>query len=251
MTVALRTILGCVTALLALSAASALGGGDGRIPSRQSPYIPPALPSADCTRCHPMDALFSHPVDIRPGRALPAEFPLSNGLLACATCHDVDPQHTTRAPRGSSMLRAGSDGVGFCMTCHSEGQFGPKMHRGTVGRAHLRFPDRSTSSQSLNGGLDAETRNCLSCHDGSIAPDASPQSDNPVNAQGHPVGVVYRSSGFGSHASLRPAGSVDSRVRLFDNTVGCGSCHSPYSNRPKFLVMENTGDRLCNSCHQM
>ena len=66
----------------------------------------------------------------------------------------------------------------------------------------------------------------------------------------HPVGVRYRrDAGRRSGSPLVPLDAVDPRIRLFDDRVGCGSCHSPYSTRDDQLVMSNERSRLCLSCH--
>ncbi|MCC6676430.1 MAG: hypothetical protein IT436_04740 [Phycisphaerales bacterium] len=46
-----------------------------------------------------------------------------------------------------------------------------------------------------------------------------------------------------------PAAALDRRIRLFDRTVGCGSCHNVYSQQSKLLVMSNQGSQLCLKCH--
>ena len=48
---------------------------------------------------------------------------------------------------------------------------------------------------------------------------------------------------------LVDAARLDGRIRLFDQAVGCGSCHSVYSMQPKLLVTSNLRSRLCLSCH--
>ncbi|MHC4317018.1 MAG: cytochrome c3 family protein [Planctomycetota bacterium] len=51
--------------------------------------------------------------------------------------------------------------------------------------------------------------------------------------------------------ALKPAASLDRRIRLFDNRVGCGSCHSPFADDEALLVMSNLRSRLCLSCHEL
>lgn len=94
----------------------------------------------------------------------------------------------------------------------------------------------------------------MGCHDGATAGDAgvhagSRRTDSGVPKE-HPIGVVYRSH----HDQVDPVTLVDrrrldARVRLFNETVGCGSCHSVYSKQDKLLVMSNQQSRLCLSCH--
>jgi predicted CXXCH cytochrome family protein len=39
------------------------------------------------------------------------------------------------------------------------------------------------------------------------------------------------------------------QIRLFDGRLGCGSCHSLYSQQQKKLVMSNQNGKLCIKCH--
>ncbi len=106
--------------------------------------------------------------------------------------------------------------------------------------------------------LDLESTNCLSCHDGSVARDIGHTSEpdgrggliRTMASVEHPIGIPYRlTDPQDADGELRPASMLDHRIRLFDNQVGCGSCHSLYSTRPSRLVMSNDRSRLCLSCH--
>lgn len=207
-----------------------------------------------CINCHRMETGFSHPVGVIPSMPIPRHLPLVNGRIGCATCHEggSGADHTRSQLQKTSLLR--DDGLGnLCAQCHLGG--GSRSWHTTQGKAHLRWEGRnSRSTGELLGGLDRESRDCLSCHDGTIARDvtASPTGDLPDHAKGHPIGSVYKAA-----APNRRTGengytfSLDPRVRLFEGTVGCGSCHSPYSREENSLVMPNHGSRLCLTCHQM
>jgi predicted CXXCH cytochrome family protein len=74
--------------------------------------------------------------------------------------------------------------------------------------------------------------------------------DDSAQGSDHPVGVVLdESRGLLEGGRLRAARAVDRRVRLFDRTVGCGSCHSVYAERDNLLVMSNRASALCVACH--
>lgn len=66
----------------------------------------------------------------------------------------------------------------------------------------------------------------------------------------HPIGMDY------SRVALQKASRyryplMNHRIRLFDGRVGCGSCHSLYSNERKFLVQHNYRGALCRECHDL
>jgi predicted CXXCH cytochrome family protein len=143
------------------------------------------------------------------------------------------------------------------------------MHA-AVGKAHLAADDRVGKSRAMRGpgrgvsrlstGLDEESQTCLSCHDGTVATGIGVGGDEVpgVHAGSHPVGVAYvdgalpgikKPGGGGGYGQLRAATGLDSRIRLFSGQVGCGSCHSPYSQEQKLLVMSNYRSALCMNCH--
>lgn len=94
----------------------------------------------------------------------------------------------------------------------------------------------------------------MACHDGASASDAGlhglgARRDGQFSrTQEHPIGVRYQNNREREIRLVNPA-SLDKRVRLFDQTVGCGSCHSVFSKQKQLLVMDNLGSRLCLSCH--
>lgn len=219
---------------------------------------------ARCNGCHDTDRTFSHPVNVSPSMPVPAGFPLERGRLTCTTCHDSSDSslHADARRGGGSLLRSGLEGAAFCSQCHEPGISSlSAAHAMTVGRAHLRWPnerpDRHVSS--FASGLDEESSSCLECHDGSLATDAGSKSPGGFFAsasmmgQDHPIGVSYRVSSrdfsFGTGRMVHPS-ALDGRIRLFEGTVGCGSCHSVYSEEPGHLVMSNQGSALCLSCHE-
>lgn len=67
----------------------------------------------------------------------------------------------------------------------------------------------------------------------------------------HPIGTEYPAHARRGAKSMVPRSRLDGRIRLFDNMVGCGSCHSPYSQEKKLLVIDNRGSQLCLSCHDL
>jgi len=214
-----------------------------------------------CEGCHTPVRGFSHPVGMRPGRELPAEFPLEGGRMTCVTCHDADSAQTHALARteGAPMLRGGRRASELCVECH-RGSLGSarSAHPTALGRAHLLWegvrPGRAGTG-GLDAVLDERSALCMGCHDGSLAFDAGGHRSGTLFARGreqeHPVGLVYpRGEGGRGRGRLVAAETLDPRIRLFNGTIGCGSCHSLYSPERAYLSMSNQGSGLCLECHE-
>ncbi len=225
---------------------------------RRVPTYDPNSPSlmvtlSRCEACHQNDSTFSHPVNFTPSRPLPEAFPLENGRFTCMTCHEEGPVDSTSESsldRHEAPVRGGVHGSAHCAQCHGTSDRKNGVGHGVaMGQAHLawRNEEEITALSTRTPGLDALSQQCLSCHDGSSAGRGLGRS--------HPVGVPYESWRFDTRRSpsrrLNPTTSLDRRIRLFAGNLGCGSCHSPFSQEDKLLVMPNQHDQLCISCHQM
>lgn len=238
---------------------------------------------ADCNGCHTTQAGYSHPVNVRPAMAVPSHLPLVGGQVACITCHDNSSAaaHAQARQSHTPMLRP-SAAANFCTQCHNPGDSDhahsggggggrASMHGAMLGKAHLRkpayvkqfapLPDaRSAFASTLDNSLmDAASQSCLTCHDGSLASDVSTGSGSMFNssfnaARDHPMGMTYPTrpqvtTSSGGLAPFRSFASLDPRITLIDNKIGCLSCHSPYSTEDHLLVMPNTRSALCLACH--
>ncbi|PKN43060.1 MAG: hypothetical protein CVU59_13510 [Deltaproteobacteria bacterium HGW-Deltaproteobacteria-17] len=139
---------------------------------------------------------------------------------------------------------------------------GMVSHAAVPLRAHLEgaFLGHSAGAEEHQrrsfGSPDAESASCLECHDGVTAPDAGHTTGadhrGRALADGHAVGFPYtgRTTDPEGGALVQPS-RIDTRIRFFDRSMGCGSCHSVYSREPNHLVMSNQGSRLCFGCHEM
>lgn len=225
-----------------------------------------SLPWTDsnCNGCHVPSATFSHPVNVRATMQVPSTFPLQNGKVTCVTCHDGSSSalHAQARLTGDPMLRGGvASSAGLCIQCHERSFTGStNAHAMAVGKAHLQWerrgPQSNTRSAHARGGferVDAESQACLECHDGSTATKVGERRTGDLFEHGrqqeHPIGVAYKSKKGRDAIPLKPVQSLDKRVRLFDGTVGCGSCHSVFSQHDGLLVMSNMRSALCLSCH--
>ena len=118
--------------------------------------------------------------------------------------------------------------------------------------------------------LDSGTRLCLSCHDGTVAidsygaasgttfiPDAANLGTDLTTS--HPIGVMYPTSGTSFNLADSSGKIIDpietptgQYARLKNGTIQCSSCHSAHyskANYGQFLRVDNTGSKLCMTCH--
>ena len=203
---------------------------------------------------------YMHPVDVRPQQVnVPDDMPLSrSGELTCSSCHDVHAEYYTPYGAPTHYLRRQEAGKAFCKICHTSFSASRSGHKSTLGEAHFRSQYVMIDSSF---GIDAMSKNCISCHDGSFASSATimagrwshERSFVKNDRNSHPIGVNYETVRFnrGSKTDLRPSSQVDRRIRFFNGKVGCGSCHDPYSRLHKKLVMSDEHSKLCLSCHMI
>ena len=188
----------------------------------------------------------------------------------CSTCHEPHlasgaaeaKEKEKEGPRRRSLLRSEKKGALLCEECHAGLSKGDSRswHILVAESAHGNEPEDETAPR---GQLDALSKRCLSCHDGTSGRDVGFRIGRPRldvgSGASHPVGVRYPmgiAAGGGGKRRGRARKSryvarPDERIRLFDGKVGCGSCHNPYSQNAKFLVIDPRGGRLCLSCHNM
>ncbi len=214
------------------------------------------------TSCHQtlFDEGYMHPVDVRPKHvAVPADMPVSlSGELSCGTCHNVHAEYYTPYGSASHFLRRQETGKAFCKICHKGLLSSSKGHEASLGEAHFRSQYITTASSQE---IDAMSKNCISCHDGTYAASATIMAGSWTHEKSflrndrnsHPIGVNYESvrANRGAKTDLKPMAVVDRRIRFFNGNVGCGSCHDPYSTIHKKLVMSDENSKLCFACHMV
>ena len=259
----LATIAGSVLVVVGAMAFRGTGGPEVAVAApMQLVGAAPKAPDAQafqqrCDACHAFDSGFSHPTGVVPSMAVPSSFPLEDGRMSCLTCHtdEATRPHGSHAAGRAEMLREGTSAAGLCSSCHQPGRGAKRgFHGSDLVRAHLQT---ATWKSAAAGAMDSESRSCVACHDGSMATDAGGHgmSGSSFGSSGdHPIAVDYRSrpaTRDSDEIRLVSMGALDRRIRLFDRTVGCGSCHSVYSGRQDLLVMPNIRSQLCLSCHSL
>lgn len=212
------------------------------------------LSDNQCAACHAFERETSHPVGVLAPLQSPADLPLVDGRITCFTCHDelalAGHEHDDAA--GNPMLRRDPYAEGLCTACHSIGTALASPHATGMLSAHTGQPTPAFLSGAA--GIDEPSASCMACHDGAIAGDAGGHQTRRLSFEGrteHPIGVDLRDRNVGQpdEMLLVSESALDSRVRLFDGKVGCGSCHNQYSSRENLLVMSNDQSRLCLACH--
>lgn len=229
-----------------------------------------------CERCHQFSPGLSHPVGIvasGTGRGRAADLPLDMGRVTCLTCHDESaarPHGEGRAGRAPDPMLRRESVESLCAECHQQpGRDLKHVHAMGLLKAHLDTPtggarfgasggEAGIRGLAGRGDVDGETASCLSCHDGTVASDvgehvqggrrSSLAMDGPSS---HPIGVVYKAAVSRDGIQLRAPATLDRRIRLFDQRVGCGSCHSLYSRHQDHIVFSNDRSALCLGCHRM
>lgn len=210
-------------------------------PIRPTPHDIVGHDGAACTGCHGDATEGGHPIGFRPDRPLPALFPLDvEGKFACITCHELK---TTTPGR----VRTTERGQSFCQSCHDPNFFTAMPDRGTslFAAPHLDFRGNGPS------GLDPISARCLGCHDNEAV---MASNDSMFGAaahfsgpSSHPVGRSYREAA--AYGGYRAAEALSAEVLLPGGTVGCISCHVPYSREHARQPRTQAG--VCLECHEM
>ena len=97
---------------------------------------------------------------------------------------------------------------------------------------------------------DAGYTQCLACHDGVLAPNASPCLATVCFFRGpHPVARSYpppdKSGEFSSREEAEGAG-----IRFLAGQIDCISCHNLYNTERYHLRLGAADSRLCFACHR-
>lgn len=241
--------LGSGASLIAVVLASAgmTGSGENWEPAN-------GAPGTRCASCHTFERGLSHPVDVAPSMAVPEGLPLEGGKITCVTCHDEDGAsgHTGARRRGESFLRKAGELSSLCTQCHAADSTVKGSHGAGMKWAHL-LSSENEGDWGM-GELDRESQSCMACHDGAAAGDAGSHEPGLTRlgeeSREHPIGVKFEHRrGEEDEVRLVSRAALDRRIRLFDQSVGCGSCHSVYSKSENLLVMSNARSQLCLGCH--
>ena len=95
----------------------------------------------------------------------------------------------------------------------------------------------------------APTRDCLACHDGTVARQASLASVSFSSADrragDHPVDIAYPTL----DPRFRPLSEVERTLPLEGGLLTCNTCHAGSSPANAYLTVSNYRSALCLTCH--
>jgi predicted CXXCH cytochrome family protein len=202
-----------------------------------------------CLTCHGDVKEASHPVEMTPSMNVPGEFPLDwKGEMTCVTCHTIH-----RRGYDPSHLRSAVLGEAFCKRCHTSLYDGADMHKTVVETAHV---GGRYSVGDVTRVIDALSMKCLVCHDATLASGGDVESVGMGKFRhrtniglSHPIGVSHVEARRKYQGAYRRVEDLPPEIKLFNGTVGCGSCHNPFSVGHSELVMSNEESALCFACH--
>ena len=154
----------------------------------------------------------------------------------------------------------------FCHTPHNATPRAPLWNRRDPGGAYT--PYTSTTVLVAPGQPTGASRQCLSCHDGTIALGEVTSRSTEIAmssrlmpagrsrlgtdiSDDHPVSIDYQACLGNPRAELRANPSVAGRTALDpQGLVQCTSCHDPHDDRNgSFLRVAPVNGALCTSCH--
>ena len=204
---------------------------------------------------HPLDVPL--PEDILGSTSLD-QFP----VVTCLSCHQ--PQELD----GNDIIDEETDyflqdpGFVSCESCHVSlsGSIRQQSHWNFSQKAHLvsLTPGSSadkTSDEFSISGIDTESNTCLSCHDEVTVTIPGMNESRQQKAQrfksmsDHPIGMNYQYLLSQNPMYFNSLMGMEKTIRMFDGRVGCGSCHSLYSDTPSNLVLDNEDSAICHTCH--
>ena len=175
--------------------------------------------------------------------------------------------HTNAATiTGSKHDLSGSTGGEICVACHT-----PHNANTTVTDAPLWNHTMTTAtyevyaSPTFNGTISQPTgvsKLCLSCHDGTIAPDAftGHTGVTSIAAAGnlgtnlkksHPISFTYDAALATADGELTDPGTLPAGW-INNSKFECSSCHDVHNKTgiAKMLHATNSGSALCLTCHK-
>jgi predicted CXXCH cytochrome family protein len=150
----------------------------------------------------------------------------------------------------------------MCRSCHVP-------HRATAveplwyrkgGQARFEMDTKISNGTEHVHPLDPGSRNCLSCHDGGMAPSFPHRGENNSVQVNLTAPEVAAPANYNMHLfNFPPSGAEisqpgdDSPLMVTDQgEVGCITCHDPHNNENgRFLRVSNERSAICLECHHM
>lgn len=216
--------------------------------------------------CHDYDAKMNHPLDVPlPPRVMDTAASEISPTVTCLNCHlpQESDSRDTNEDQGPFLQDPGNVS---CASCHeklpgsirqqSHWKFSQKAHLVSLKPASMNNEVAGDSDALAAGDIDMESNTCLSCHDEvtvtipAMNETRQEKADRFRSMTDHPIGMNYGYILSQNKMYFNSLKGQERRIRMFDGKVGCGSCHSLYSDIPSKLTVEYEEEsRLCHTCH--
>ncbi len=181
----------------------------------------------------------------------------------------VNSPHNLSASGGGAIRATSEQEICiFCHTPHNATPVQPLWNRNVPVSAYTVYS--SSSLQASPGQPTGSSKLCLSCHDGTIALGSVVSRGQPIAMAGgmttlppgksnlgtdlsddHPISFKYDSQLVSKRPTLTQPSALPEQIKLdAKQELQCTTCHEAHDNSfGNFLVMDNTGSKLCVSCH--
>ena len=182
------------------------------------------------------------------------------GADTCLGCHDAQSTlsifKTPHAQRGDERTPFAT-GQLQCEACHGPGG----THAKRVRRGDERPPIPYFSSQSTASVTD-ENGICLGCHETHVAMDwagSAHETEDLVCSDCHSVHAVHdpvtrtqtqSQVCYGCHVQQRADANKPFNHPIREKFATCTDCHNPHGTSSDFMLVRNSTNETCYTCHQ-
>ena len=196
---------------------------------------------------------------------------LSGSCLPAQITGDVMGVHNLGPGSRSPITGARPDSCAYCHAPNSGLNHGLWNQKLTT-QTYTTYTSDTEANRGTQPALGADSNQCLSCHDGTVAVGAT-VAYGQVNTRGsmyttdvfgsnmqssHPFSLATPLKDnvdlFGSLAASGHTGDPTGAVKLIKGNVECLSCHNPHVQAKdlvsqNFLVKDSSSGQLCLACH--
>ncbi len=196
---------------------------------------------------------------------------LTGTTLLAQVSGDVLGVHNLGPGGGSPIQGARPDACSYCHAPHSGLNRG-LWNQTLTTKTYTNYTSDTEANTGKQPTLGYSSNQCLSCHDGSVAPGqtvvygkvATQGSMNANDVFGtnmqrsHPFSMITPLVDsvdlFASIATNKKTGDTTGVVKLINGNVECISCHNPHVQAKdkvslNFLVKDSSSGQLCLACH--
>jgi len=196
---------------------------------------------------------------------------LTGTVLRAQVTGDVMGVHNLGPGSSSPVTGARTDSCSYCHAPHSGLNAGLWNQKLTT-QIYTTYTSDTLANKARQPILGADSNQCLSCHDGTVAVGATVAYGKVTTSGSMKASDVFGSNMQSSHpislvvplkdsvhlvASLASSGKTadpTGAVKLIKGSVECTSCHNPHVQAKdlvslNFLVRDSSSGALCLACH--